>query len=128
MGSLRTSETKQYHFCVPSVYFLVNRHYVIFSISTSRSPVMLCFKILMFLSLQNDFPWLSRIFTPKTFVGSYSEVRMHFKNGAPTQALRKVRILTKFDLCYTMRENVKMRKMQISFISISIGQVMKHFR
>ena len=39
-----------------------------------------------------------------------------FKNGAPTQVLRKVHILTKFDLCYTMRENIKMRKMQISFI------------
>ena len=27
-----------------------------------------------------------------------------FKNGAPTQVLRKVRMLTKFGLCYTMRE------------------------
>ena len=26
------------------------------------------------------------------------------KNGAPTQVLRKMRILTKFLLCYTMRE------------------------
>ena len=41
-----------------------------------------------------------------------------FKNGAPTQVLRKVRILTKFGLCYTMREKVKIRKMQISFILI----------
>ena len=39
-----------------------------------------------------------------------------FKNGAPTQVLRKERILTKFDLCYTMRENVRIRKMQILFI------------
>ena len=41
---------------------------------------------------------------------------MHFKNGAPTQVLRKVRILTKFGLCYTMNGNVKKRKMQISLI------------
>ena len=40
-----------------------------------------------------------------------------FKNGAPTQVLSKVRILTKFGLSYTMRENVKIRKIQISFIS-----------
>ena len=39
-----------------------------------------------------------------------------FKNGAPMKVLRKVRILTKFGLCYTTRENVKIRKMQISFI------------
>ena len=39
-----------------------------------------------------------------------------FKNGAPTKVLRKVCILTKFGLCYTMRENVKIKKMQISFI------------
>ena len=38
------------------------------------------------------------------------------KNGAPTQVLSKVRMLTKFDLCYTIRENVKIRKIQISFI------------
>ena len=42
-----------------------------------------------------------------------------FKNGAPMQVLRKVRILTKFGLCYTMREKVKIRKMQISFILFS---------
>ena len=30
-----------------------------------------------------------------------------FQNGAPTQGLRKVRILTIFGLCYAMRENVK---------------------
>ena len=46
-----------------------------------------------------------------------------FKKGATTQVLRKVRILTKFGFCYTLRENVKIRKMQISF-----GQVMQHFR
>ena len=39
-----------------------------------------------------------------------------FKNGTPTQSLRKMRILTKFGLCYTMKANVKIRKMQISFI------------
>ena len=39
-----------------------------------------------------------------------------FKNGAPTQVLRKVRILIKFSLCYTMKEKVKIRKMQVSFI------------
>ena len=39
-----------------------------------------------------------------------------FKIGAPTQGLRKVCILTRFGLCYAMRENVKIRKMQISFI------------
>ena len=38
-----------------------------------------------------------------------------FKNGAPTQVLRKLRILIKFGLRYTMRGNVKIRKMQISF-------------
>ena len=39
-----------------------------------------------------------------------------FKNGAPTQVLRKVRIIIKFSLCYTMREKVKIRKIQVSFI------------
>ena len=39
-----------------------------------------------------------------------------FKNSVPKQGLRKVRILTEFGLCYAMRENVKIRKMQISFI------------
>ena len=34
-----------------------------------------------------------------------------FKNGTPTQVLRKVHFFTKFDLCYPMRENVTMRKM-----------------
>ena len=43
-----------------------------------------------------------------------------FKNDAPTQVLRKVHILTKFDLCYTMEENVKIRKMQISLILYSV--------
>ena len=38
------------------------------------------------------------------------------KNGPPTQVLRKLRIITKFGLCYTMRGNVKIKKMQISFI------------
>ena len=39
-----------------------------------------------------------------------------FKNGAPTQVLRKLRILNKFGLCYTMSGNVKIREMQILFI------------
>ena len=51
LESLRTPETEQDHFFVPSISILVKRPYVIFSISTSRSPVMLRFKILMFLSL-----------------------------------------------------------------------------
>ena len=38
-------------FFVPSVSFLVKSPYIIFSISTSRSPVMLRFKIVMFLNL-----------------------------------------------------------------------------
>ena len=42
-----------------------------------------------------------------------------FKNGANTQVLRKASILTKFGLSYTMRENVKIRKMQTSFILYS---------
>ena len=33
-----------------------------------------------------------------------------FKNGAPTQVLRKVRIISKFDLCFTTREKVKREK------------------
>ena len=44
-------ETELDNFFVPSVSFLVKSPYVIFSISISRSPVMLRFKILMFLSL-----------------------------------------------------------------------------
>ena len=51
MESLRTPETGQYHFFVPPVFFLVKNSYLIFSISTSRSPVMLRIKIVMFLSL-----------------------------------------------------------------------------
>ena len=39
-----------------------------------------------------------------------------FKNGAPTQVLRKVRILIKFGLCCTMGGKVKISKMQILFI------------
>ena len=39
-----------------------------------------------------------------------------FKNGAPTQVLRNVRVLTVFGFCYTMRENVKIRNRQFSFI------------
>ena len=51
LESLRMPETEQDHFFVPSVSFLVKSPYVIFSISTSRNPVMLRFKILMFSSL-----------------------------------------------------------------------------
>ena len=43
-------ETEQYLFFVPSVSSLVKSPYVIFSISTSSSPVLLRLKILMFLS------------------------------------------------------------------------------
>ena len=39
-----------------------------------------------------------------------------FKNSALTQVLRKLPILTQICLCYTMRENIKIMKMQISFI------------
>ena len=49
--SLRTPETEQFHVFFPSVSVLVKSPYVFFSISTSRSPVMLRFKILKFLSL-----------------------------------------------------------------------------
>ena len=59
LESLRTPETEQnrffffffFFFFDPSVSFLVKSPYVVFSISTSSSPVMLRFKILMFLSL-----------------------------------------------------------------------------
>ena len=51
LESLRTPETEQDYFFVPSVSFLVKSPYVIFNISTSRSPVMLRFKNLMFSSL-----------------------------------------------------------------------------
>ena len=51
LESLRTQESEKDNFFVPSVSFLVKSPYVIFSISISRSPVMLRFKILMFLSL-----------------------------------------------------------------------------
>ena len=51
MVPVRTPETEQYHFFVPSVSFLVKSSYVIFIISTSRSPVILRFKILMLLRL-----------------------------------------------------------------------------
>ena len=52
LESRRTPEkAEQYHFFVPSVSFLVKSPYVIFSISTSRSPVMVRFKILIFPSL-----------------------------------------------------------------------------
>ena len=51
LESLRTPETEQDHFFVPSLSFLAKSPNVIFSISHSRSPVMLRFKILMFLSL-----------------------------------------------------------------------------
>ena len=51
LESLRTPGTEQDHLFVPSVSFLVKSPYVIFSISTSRSPVTLRFKSLMFLSL-----------------------------------------------------------------------------
>ena len=45
MESLRTPEIEQHQFFVPSVSFLVKSPYVIFNISTSRSPVMVRFKI-----------------------------------------------------------------------------------
>ena len=51
MESDRTLETKQYDFFVPSVSFLAKSPYVIFIISTSRSPVILRFKLLIFLRL-----------------------------------------------------------------------------
>ena len=40
-----------------------------------------------------------------------------FKNGAPTQVLRKVRILIKFGLCYTMKEKGK-NKENANFVHI----------
>ena len=40
----------------------------------------------------------------------------NFINGASTHVLSKVRILTKFDICRTMRENLNMKKMQNLFL------------
>ena len=51
LESLRTPETEQNLYFDPSVSFLMKSPDVVFSISTSSSPVMLRFKIWMFLSL-----------------------------------------------------------------------------
>ena len=50
VGSNARNRTVSFFF-VPSVSFLWKSPYVIFIISTSRSPVMFRFKILMFLRL-----------------------------------------------------------------------------
>ena len=56
---MESQETEQYQIFFPSVSFPVKRFYVVFSFSTSRSPGMLYFKTLMFLSLLNDFAGLA---------------------------------------------------------------------
>ena len=50
-GVASNARNRTVSFFVPCVSFLVKSPYVIFSILTSRSPVMLRFKMLMFLSL-----------------------------------------------------------------------------
>ena len=67
-GVASNARNRTVSFFVPSVSFLVKSPYVIFSISSSRSPVMLRFKLLMFLSLYNNFARLSRMFTSQTSV------------------------------------------------------------
>ena len=104
MESVRTPETEPYHFFVPSVSFLVKSPYVIFVISTSRDVLKFVKRLCS----------ACKNFHVKNVCTMTSGCI--FKNGAPTQVLRKVRMLTKFGLCFTMRENVKIRKMQILFI------------
>ena len=118
MESLRTSETEQFH-CyvpsVPSVSFLVKSPYVIFNISTSRSPVMLLFKILMF------FKFVKRLYTAfKNFHVKHICIMKSgciFKNGAPPASSEKSAQLNQIRLMlYHKRERKKKGKMHISFI------------
>ena len=101
-------------FFVPSVSFLVKSPYVIFFISTSRSQGMLRFQNVYVLKFIKQLCTAFKNFHVKNI--SIMTSGCVFKNGAPTQVLRKVHILTKFGLCYTMRENIEIREMQISFI------------
>ena len=92
-------ETEQYHFFVPSVPFLVKSPYVIFIISIPHSPVKVVKRLCT--AFKN--------FHVKNACTMASGCI--FKNGAPTQVLRKVHKITKFGLCYTTTENIKIRKM-----------------
>ena len=106
--------------CEKSLCFLCV--FFFFSISTSRSPVMLPFKIFYVLEFVNRLCTAFKNFRVKHVCIMTSGCI--FKNGAPTQVLRKLRILTKFGLCYTIRGNV----CKCCFYCISIDQVMQHFR
>ena len=88
---------------------------MLFSVfSSSRSPVMLPFQTDDVLEFLKQLCMTFKNFHVNNVCIMTSGC--NFKNDAPTHALGKVRILTKFGVCYTMREKVKTRKMQISFI------------
>ena len=82
-----------------------------FSISTSRDVMFQNFDVHKFVKqLSHGF---QEFYVKNVCIMTYG---CNFKNCAPTQVLRKVRVLIEFGLCYTMRENVKIRMMQILFI------------
>ena len=94
MESVRTPETEQYRIFVPSVSFLVKSPYVIFSIFNFTQSSDIKFQNFDVLKIVN------RLFTAlkKFHVKNVSTLTPGciFKNGAPMQVLRKVRMFTKF--------------------------------
>ena len=101
-------EKSQCYFQYFNFTFLVKSPYVIFSISTSRSPIMLRFKISMFLTMLND-------------VAGLSKKKNHIKNvcimtsGCIRTSFEK-RVHLHHIGFMVYHENVKIRKRQISFI------------
>ena len=76
LESLRTPEIEQDHFFLPYVSFLAKSPYVIFSTSTSCSPVMLRFKKIDILKFVNRLCTAFKNFYVKKRL--YIDVRMHF--------------------------------------------------
>ena len=58
----------------------------------------------------------------------YFDVRVQFLKWCTHTSFEKRTNLTNFDLCYTMRENIKRRKCNFRSYCVSNGQVMQHFR